>query len=210
MAGDAIALQDKEVAEEEAELWQRLAAAIEKSPTPKTVRASFNQTRTSLLLSEPVKSKGVFLSNGVVSRWSLGEPEGVEVRTDAEQMQIYYVSDNLLEVYPIPEQGLPMPNQRPDLQRLKKNFHLEMFESQDQHIRVRFKARGDMRKHIKSLALQFDSARGVLTRVTTFDPAGDTTQMSLEKIEIDEKITPDELKLNVPDDARVERPAESN
>lgn len=209
-ASQAGAAQEEKEDKQEATRWEQLAKAIKTSPAPKTVRASFVQTRTSLLLNEPVKSEGIFLSDGEVTRWSLGKPEGVEVRTDAKQMQIYYVADNVLEVYPIPEQGLPMPNQRPDLDRLKKGFTLASFEEDEQQARIRLQARGEMSKHLQSIDLQFDMSRGVMTSVTTIDPAGDTTQMSLKDIEIDKKIEADELTLNVPDNARVQRPVEKN
>jgi outer membrane lipoprotein-sorting protein len=209
-AGHTHAAQNEKEDKQEAQRWEQLAEAIEKSPAPKTIRASFAQIRTSLLLSEPVKSEGVFLSDGEVTRWSLGKPEGVEVRTDAKQMQIYYVADNVLEIYPIPEQGLPMPSHRPDLKRLKKGFVLSSFQEKEQQATIRLQARGEMSKHLKSIALRFDMSRGVMTSVTTVDPAGDTTQMTLQDVEIDKQIKADELTLDVPDDARVQRPTEKN
>lgn len=193
---------------EQAKRWAQLEKLIEQSPKPKTVRAEFEQVRTSLLLDEPVVSKGRFVSAGDVCRWSLGKPAAMEVRTDSKRMQIYYRDDNVLEVYPIPEQGLPLASQRPDLERLAKNFDLRVLKQDEAEVQITLEARGEMREHLISLDLLFDREAGTVKRVTTVDPAGDKTVMSLKAIETDEKIEPDELKLKVPENARVVKPAE--
>ncbi|MGB0766538.1 MAG: LolA family protein [Phycisphaeraceae bacterium] len=193
----------------ESERWERLAKVLETSPTPKTVRGTFEQVRTSLLLSEPITSEGSFISAGAVSRWSLGKPDSIEVRLDAESMRIYYAEDNVLEIYPVTEQSIPALNQRPDLERLASDFRLVGIDIDERVVSIELVAKGKMRKHLQALRLVYDANKGVLRQLVTTDPAGDTTRMTLTNIVIDEPIEEQALDLEVPDDARVERPADT-
>lgn len=193
--------------QDEGKRWDRLAEAVKKTPQPKTVRARFEMTRTSLLLTEPITSAGRFVASGDVCRWSLGKPESVEVRIDAKQMKIYYTDDKLLEVYPIPEQGLPLASRRPDLDQLKKDFRLRSLAEADGVMDIELEARGGMREHLISMSLSFNLESGAMTRVATTDPAGDQTTMTLSDLETDKKVGEDELKLEIPEDARVVHPA---
>lgn len=199
----------KDQPDAEAQRWAQLKALIEASPKPESARATFVQERTSLLLDEPIKSEGRFVASGKVSRVSLGRPASIEMRIDDKRIKIYYPDDNVLEDYPLPEQGLPLATGRPDLDRLAQDFTLTAIDA-DQEGEVwtlSLQAKGKLRKHMQSVSLGFDTKLGLVVKAATVDAAGDRTVMSLKDVEPGAEVTDDELALDVPDDAEVVRPA---
>lgn len=192
---------------QETERWKQAERVLANAPKPEAVRAHYVQTRTSVLLNEPVRSEGRFIAADGVARWSLNTPVLLEMRVDADRMRIYYVADRVVEVYPVTGYALPIAQGRPDLKNLSKNFHLRRVTQDKKLWSMHFEAREAMRSSMLSLVVDFDSAAGVIVSATTTDAAGDLTHIALKDIDTTDPIDADELALNVPADARVVYPA---
>ncbi|MEM6750770.1 MAG: outer membrane lipoprotein carrier protein LolA [Planctomycetota bacterium] len=192
----------------EADRWAQLQRWLDDAPQPQTVRARFEQERHSPLLAEPVRSRGRLWSAGDVAKLALDEPAPLEMRIGPGRMEILYVQDRVLEVYPAMPQTLPITAARPDLQQLAEGFRLrELAESDGNQATATLEAHGDMRDHLVSLEIMFDRARGVVTGAALVDPAGDQTVMTLADIEIGAEVTGDDLALSAPTGVRVVYPA---
>ena len=192
----------------EAQRWAQLDALLAKSPKPESIRATFVQKRTSLLLDKPVVSEGRFIAAGKVARLSLTQPAPLEMRFDDKRMHIYYPKDNVLEVYNVPQNSIAQTTGRPDAKRLAKDFKLTKISTDKASglVTLTLEPKGDLTKHIQSLTLGFDPKLGLITAATTVDAAGDETAMALTDIKPGAKVEDAELELDVPDDARVEHP----
>ena len=200
--------KDKQDDQGEAKRWAQLDALLKKSPKPKSIRAAFVQQRTSLLLDKPVVSKGRFVAAEKVARLSLTKPAPVEMRFDDKFMKIYYPKDNVLEVYNVPSNGIALTTGRPDTKRLAKAFTLRGLTTDKKSglVTLALKPKGNMRKQLKSLALGFDPKLGLIVSAASVDTAGDKTTIAIKDIKPGAKVDPSELKLDVPDNARVEYP----
>lgn len=192
----------------EAERWNQLGQILDQSPKPESVRAVFTQKRTSLLLDEPVVSRGRLVAKGETARLSLVEPSPVEMRFYSAQMHIYYPDDNVLEVYRIPPNGMAMTTGRPDPEALARDFRLADLSTDPRSGRVTLalEPRESVREHMQSLTLGFDPMLGLIVSASSTDAAGDRTDMEFSQVRINQTVADTEMALDVPDDARVEYP----
>ncbi|MEM1445046.1 MAG: outer membrane lipoprotein carrier protein LolA [Planctomycetota bacterium] len=183
--------------------WQELTRLLEASPSPTSVTATFTQQRTSLLLDEPVVSEGRFVAKAKTARLSLVTPEPLEMRFDDASMQIYFPSDNVVEHYRIPREGIAYAAGRPDPDRLAQDFTLIEL-SQDPTGRlftIGLEPNEALSEHLRSLTMEFDLRLGLIVGTSMIDAAGDRTDMALSKIQTDLEIADAELHLSVPEDA---------
>ncbi len=183
------------------------------------LRADFEQRRRTPLLKKPLVSKGVVLTKGDRIRWDTVSPRASSLVIGGGEIRMYYPADRLVEVYTIGEgfsdlAGAPLPR----LSKLKERFELsELRPSQmgaedgDAGLAaVKLIPRSDeLRKHVASVSVLLEVARGSARKIVIVDPDGDETEILFSNVRINSGVGDDEVTLKLGDDVRVSRPLQA-
>lgn len=180
------------------------------------LRADFEQRRHTPLLKKPLVSKGEVLTKGERVRWDTATPRASSLVIGGGEIRMYYPADKLVEIYPVGEgfkdlAGAPLPR----LSVLRERFDMSPLpskeigadESETKFMALRLTPKNaDLRKHVTTVKVLLDTARGVATKVVMTDPEGEETEILFSNIRLNSGVKDDEVSLKLPDEVRVSRP----
>ena len=172
--------------------------------------ARFIQEKHSILLRDPLVSKGrVWVLNDIV-KWETKEPRYSLLLVGSRTARLYDPELNLLEVYPLSSGlaaiiGTPLPRFR----RLKESFSIERAEPGEDSERIVLTLtplNEELSEHIESITVWINPKIPAATALEMVDPDGERTRITFSKIEVDQGLSEKDLRLKLPDDVLIEYP----
>ena len=174
-----------------------------------SLQASFVQTKESALLLAPEESRGSFSFRAPDdARWEFTAPNQTVMVVRAGEMITWYRDLGTAEKVSIGEhssrveQYLSATN---SIDRLQRYFDLATaFPGDDSPFRIELTPRYErVAKRVKRMVIWFDQERYVPVRILYEEPDGDTTDMVLEKVEVNIDVPDAQFELNLPEDVEL-------
>lgn len=180
------------------------------SETLGDLQAKFTQEKYSPLLKAPLISRGELLIRGPVMRWNTQHPAPMVTYISAKEVMLYYPDDAQAEVYPIQERYAAfITSPLPRLQMLMNHFSIQRQDGPSDPALLRLVMTPndpDLKKHLKSIAVDVEVATGVARRIDMTDSQGDRTLFQLSEIRVNTGMSEQEITLKLPAGTRISRP----
>lgn len=189
------------------ELLERLD---ERAAQIKDLTARFIQEKHSILLRDPLVSKGrVWVLDDNV-KWETKEPRYSLLLVSSRAAKLYDPESKRLEVYPLSSGlaaiiGTPLPR----FLRLKESFSIERAEpgkESEQVVLTLTPLNEELAEHIESITVWIDPKIPAATALEMVDPDGERTRITFSKIELDQGLSEEDFELELPDDVLIEYP----
>jgi outer membrane lipoprotein-sorting protein len=184
----------------------------------KDFTSDFRQEKFTALLKKPLVSAGMVRVSGPVIRWDTKEPEAQVLYGDGKEVQMYYPSQKLLEVYAIDQRlGDLASSPLPRLKALREHFTMERSDGKRFHtppkdrqvLPLRLVPREEaLRQHVEEVHVLLDVTAAHILELEIVDADGDRTHVTFSGFQLDTGVTPDDLELTVPAGTTVSRPLE--
>ena len=178
--------------------------------------ARFEERKHTVLLKEPLVSRGVVLMLGSRIRWNTETPHPTVTIIDPHQVRIYYPERGVIEVY---ETGTtfhsPPVSPQPRLATLEEHFRIESLDltamderlDRQRYVALRLTPRSEsLGEHVEEVAVVIDRTTGFLQRAELTDADGDRTVLTFSQIRANTGLTEADLELKVPANVKVVHP----
>ncbi len=184
-------------------------AAIDRKPDEITdLTASFEQEKHSPLLKKPLVSKGTVRAKGAAMLWTTDSPRKTVMRVDPKSLQILYMDDKVLEVYPVDGKLAQLAaSPLPRLSLLREQFTIEKIDDQNDVLTLTLKP-GDekLKEHVDQVVVAIDKTSAVIRAFELTDPDGERTVIRFSDHRINTGLDDASLELKPPAGTKVVRP----
>lgn len=172
--------------------------------------AMFTQRRHSILLREPLVSKGRVWVLGDTIKWETIEPRASVMLVNNRSARLFDQEANRVEVYPLSAGiaaiiGTPLPR----FSRLKESFLIERVQEDVESELIVLKLsplNEELAEHIKSVTVWIDPTIPATTILEVVDAEGDRTKITFSKIKLNQGLEESDFELELPDDVTIEYP----
>lgn len=187
-----------------------LARLDERTAQIEDLTANFTQEKHSILLREPLVSKGRVWVLGDKVKWETKEPRTSLMLVSNRSARLYDQESKRVEVYPLSAGlaaiiGTPLPR----FSRLKDSFLIERVRSDDDSKQVVLKLSPldeKLAEHIKSITVWIDPKLPAATALEMVDAEGDRTKITFSRIKLNQGLEDTDFELDLPDDVTIEYP----
>ena len=190
----------------------RLDACDAKVAAIKDLTATFEQKKFSPLLKKPLVSRGTIRAKGDAMLWLSDTPEPTRLRIDGTSLQLLYVNQKTLEVYPLKGKMASMAaSPLPRLATLREKFDL----SADPHAKPGTLAvlltpkDAELKQFVDTVRVTLDEAAGVVRIFELTDPDGERTEITFTDPKPNTGLTEKDLALDVPPGTKTTRPLDT-
>lgn len=182
----------------------------ERSKTIEDLTADFVEKKFTVLLKEPLVSKGYVKVIGSRTRWDTTEPYATTLFTDDKQVTFHFPSRNTAEVYPIDRRLRPLiVSPVPRLTTLKRHFFIEQITDAPsaENLHLRLTPKDDtLTEFIGEVHLLVALSDGIARRFEMIDPDGDRTVIEFANIRINVGLSGKDVACSFPPDTRIVHP----
>ncbi len=170
--------------------------------------ADFEQEKHSPLLKKPLVSRGVVRAKGSAMLWDTAEPQKTRMRVDGESLQLLYVDQKVLEVFPLQGKLAQLAaSPLPRLKLLQEQFRIEGGrQSQGVATYVLTPIDPKLAEHVDKVVVAIDTANAAIARFELTDPDGERTIIHFRNHRINADLADDALQINAPEGTKVVRP----
>lgn len=174
--------------------------------------ANFEQRKHTVLLREPIVSRGTVRLCGQRMRWDTQRPSPSVTYLDETDLKIHYPEHSVLEIYKLDDRLMQLAaSPLPRLDALKRHFEItrdQLREDiQQPHIALRLTPRSeDIAKHVRHVLVAIDRERAYLLRMEVMDHDDERTVILLTNHRINTDMDCDSIELVVPAETRIVRP----
>lgn len=205
-----------------AALSPELRALIEKVDATwsdaKDLRGSFTQSKHTPLLKKPLVSQGQLLMAGGLIRWDTLTPSKTQTLIEADRVSIYDAELKRVEIYKFdPEKtGMPMMGKggagpMPRFADMVRRFDVTELKPAEgdatETVRLRFVPRDEAtREQMASMTFTLDPEKGHMLQMRIDHGDGEYTVYSFDKVELNQGLTAEDVKLKLPRGVEVVRP----
>jgi len=226
VAADAADVADQDAA------WVELESLSANREPITSYAADFRQEKFTPLLREPIRSNGRVriaegdasgdgtsggasggVSGGGVSRWDTEAPYASTMLIADGELKLHYPEQQSLEIYALGDRlDALAASPVPDLAVLRKNFEIAGYgwTKGNKLFSLTLLPRSDaMREALEEISVDIDPALGSMRRLSMTDLDGETTVMHFENIELNLKLDPADLALDLPAGTMIVRPMEA-
>lgn len=187
-----------------------LAKLDERTSQIEDLTANFIQHKRSILLREPLVSKGRVWVLGNKVKWETKEPRTSLMLVSNRSAKLYDQESKRVEVYPLSAGlaaiiGTPLPR----FSRLKESFLIERVQSDDESEQVVLRLTPldeELAEHIKSITVWIDPKIPAATALEMVDAEGDRTKITFSRIKLNQGLEDTDFELSLPDDVTIEYP----
>jgi outer membrane lipoprotein-sorting protein len=191
---------------EELKRIDALAAAIE------DLTADFVQQKYTVLLRQPLTSRGTVRVRGALMRWDTTEPSPSVTVMDENRLRIHYPKQRTVEEYRLDERLSDMASSPlPRLNSLQEHFAITRGETRDElhspHLPLRLAPKHkQLAEYVREVNVAIDLQQGYLLWMQVLDVDDERTEITFSKHRINTGLSRDDLELKVPRGSRVVRP----
>jgi len=172
--------------------------------------ASFEQTRTSLLLRKPLVSEGTVAVKGARTLWRTVSPRRSTMLIDSAEMRLYYPDQGVVEVYELTDSlkriaATPLPR----LDAVRRHFSIARVGTSDgpRDLVIDLTPRDpDLRERVHSVRVTIDRTTALASTITITDADGEETVIRFTQSRTNTGLDDASLDLNVPEGTRISRP----
>jgi outer membrane lipoprotein-sorting protein len=205
-----------------AALSPELRALIEKVDATwsdaKDLRGSFTQSKHTPLLKKPLISQGQLLMAGGLIRWDTLKPSRTQTLIEADRVSIYDAELKRVEIYKFdPEKtGMPLMGKggagpMPRFADMVRQFDVTELKPVEGDatalVRLQFTPRDEgTREQMESMTFALDRENGHMRQMRIDHGDGEYTVYSFDKIELNQGLTAEDVKLKLPRGVEVVRP----
>ncbi|MDB5325966.1 MAG: hypothetical protein JWM57_1535 [Phycisphaerales bacterium] len=196
-------------AELDAALLKRLEAVDAKVAAVKDLAAKFEQKKFSPLLKKPITSTGTIRALGDAMLWLTESPEPTQLRIDGQTLQLLYVNQKSLEVYPLKGKMASMAaSPLPRLATLKEKFDLaaDPDAKAGELALVLTPKDPELKPFIDRVRVRLNEAVGVVERFELTDPDGERTEITFSDPKLNTGLAAKDLDLTPPAGTKTMRP----
>jgi outer membrane lipoprotein carrier protein len=172
--------------------------------------ARFTQEKHSILLREPLVSKGRVSVRKDKVKWETRAPHASVLLVSDRSARLFDPQAGRVEVYPLSAGlaaiiGSPMPR----FDRLRESFLIERLpsDSESKEIVLRLSPRDKkLAEHIRSITVRIDPEIPAATALEMVDAEGDRTVITFSRIKLNQALDDEDFDLDLPDDVVIEYP----
>lgn len=174
--------------------------------------AEFEQRKYSLLLRQPLVSRGSVRVVGSKMRWDTEQPAESTILMDDTTLRIHYPELKILEMYPLDRQlanlaASPLPR----MSTLREHFTMERDEPRPElepdHLALRLVPRhAELARFIHEIRVAIDQNNGYLIWMRMIDADEERTEIRFRKHRVNSGIAEDDVNLVVPAGTRIVQP----
>ncbi|MGH7245235.1 MAG: outer membrane lipoprotein carrier protein LolA [Phycisphaerales bacterium] len=195
---------------------QRLADLDARVAQIRTLKADFEQTKSTPLLKKPLVSNGSIVVKGARAKWQTDSPRQMIMTFGGGEIRMYYPEARVVEIYPLPGEfqefaGNPLPR----LGGLRSKFKVSEVDPETMGAppaRGRFlgvalsPSDPDLKEHISDIRVLIDTALPCISRLEFTDPDGARTSIVMSNVRVDVDVTDEEVQPKLPAGTRESRP----
>ena len=193
----------------DAALLKRLEAVDAKVAAVKDLSAEFEQKKFSPLLKRPITSTGTIRALGDAMLWLTASPEPTQLRIDGKSLQLLYVNQKSLEVYPLKGKMASMAaSPLPRLATLKDKFDLAADpDAKAGELAIVLTPKDpELKPFIDRIRVRLNEAVGVVEHFDLTDPDGERTEITFTDPKLNTGLTAKDLDLTPPAGTKTMRP----
>jgi outer membrane lipoprotein-sorting protein len=194
-------------------LLEKLTALDAKTATVTDLSAKFEQQKHTAMLRKPIVSSGVIKARGAVMLWETQKPDATVMRVDEKSLQLFYVKQKILEVYPIEGKlGALAANPMPRLKTLREYFSIAADNDKLENepagtIALRLTPLdAGMKQHVDNVRVRIDPERGLVSLFELTDPDGERTTIRFTDYKVNAGLDEKSLALDPPAGTQVVHP----
>ena len=191
---------------------KRLEAADAKGAAIKDLTAAFEQKKFSPLLKKPLVSRGTIRAAGEAMLWLTESPEPTRLRIDGRSIQLLYVNQKSLEVYPLKGKLASMATSPlPRLATLREKFDLAADPAaKPGTLSVLLTPKdAELKPFIERVRVTLNEAVGVVETFELTDPDGERTEITFSDPKPNTGLTAKDLDLAVPPGTKTTHPLDA-
>ncbi len=193
------------------QLVDKLNRLDEQSRKIDDLTANFVEKKFTVLLKEPLVSKGRVRVMGSRTRWDTTEPHATTLFTDDKQVALYFPSRKTAEIYPVDRRLRPLiVSPIPRLATLRRHFRIEQLEAdapRPKFLLLRLTPKDEaLTDFIDEVRVRLDVSVGLARRIEMIDPDGDRTVIEFTDIRTNVGLTSKDVAWDFPPGTRIVRP----
>ncbi len=198
----------------DADLESQLREIDRRNADVRDLTADFEQTRTSVLLKNPLVSKGTVKVKGPRTLWKTTSPRPSTMLIDDSEMRIYYPDQKSMEVYALTDSlrriaATPLPR----LDDVRRHFDIARVElpagTPEHMLGIELSPREpSLRERVQSVRVTIDRRAALAVAVTITDADGERTVLAFSNTRANTGLDDGAVALEVPEGTRVSRPLE--
>ncbi len=176
--------------------------------------ATFEQSKRSILLKEPMVSRGSVKVKGARVLWTTTSPRPTTMLIDQDQLKIHYPQQRVLEVYELDDTlrrvvSSPLPR----LDAVKEQFEIVRSNtppadpSREISIDLTPKSE-DLRSRVSAIRVTIDRSTGLASRMEMSDADGERTIITFSEVRTGTGLQDRDFVLEPAEGTRVPRPLE--
>jgi len=194
----------------------RLSAIDRRADGVRDLTADFTEEKFTVLLKEPMVSKGRVRVLGSRTRWDTTSPRRTTMFTDERDVVLYFPEREAAEVYPIDRRLQPLVvSPIPRVATLRKHFELKEISDDDsgdasrRHLLLELAPTSDtLAEHIDDVRVRIDTRLGLADRVEVIDAEGDRTVITFSNLRTNVGLSEQEVARDLPEGTEITRPLE--
>ena len=148
--------------------------------TIKTMRSTYEQTKTMSLLEDEVKTGGTLFYDRAKDSTRWRSEDGTIQQVNRDRYIAVFPGLKEVEIYPLKERGKAFRTimGSPDPDQMKKEFEVTLVSSAEESIQLKLRPKSDfLKKRIREAHLQIDSETYLITGVRYTETNGDTVRI---------------------------------
>lgn len=180
-----------------------------------SLEVSFEQTKTMVLLAQPITSTGVllFIRPGSLL-WRFSNPDPTVMSVTGDQMIIHYPDINQADIFEIgkyKERVAKYLGFSDSMMKLKRYYDIRIVEEgADAWFLELIPKRRRIKQKIDLLELWLDRTSYLPVKINYREPNGDTTQVKILKTVTNPDLGPDQFKYTLPEGTKLNYPMKEN
>lgn len=178
----------------------------------KNLTADFTEEKFTTLLRKPLVSQGHIFVKGKKTRWHTTTPQESTLFTDESRVAIYFPSRATMEVYPVDRRLRALiVSPVPRVATLQQHFHIELTPGQSpRKLNLRLTPKDDsLKEFVEEIRVTVDLTLGLATRIEMFDPEGDRTVITFNRVHTNVNLTDEDVAYQLPAGTKVVHPLDS-
>ncbi len=193
-------------------LRERLQQLDRQAQTIKDLTADFREEKFTTLLRKPLVSSGRVFVKGKQTRWHTTAPRESTLFTNEARVAIYFPSRATMEVYPIDQRLRALiVSPVPRIATLQRHFDIDMAPEQPtHHLNLRLTPKDDsLKDFVVEIRVSVDLPLGLATRIEMWDPEGDRTVITFDRVHTNVNLSDDDVAYHVPVGTKIVHPLDS-
>jgi len=200
-------------------LERRVAEIDSRIAQIKTLKADFEQTKTTPLLKKPLLSTGTIAVKGLRAKWTTQSPRRSAMTFGAGEIRMFYPQERVVEIYTMPERFRELSgNPLGQFGAMRSMFRISQIDSatletpplsstESQYLALELSPIGsELQEHVSKIRVLIDCNIPCVTRLDVFDGDGACTTIKLANIQANIDVPDEDVETVVPDGTRESRP----